>query len=79
MMVMGMIIMSNLQYNFLSQSGMNMDKQILQLSHRREKLVPKLEEILCRVQSPDYLTKVPPHIRQQMDTKASISKSGLLY
>ncbi|XP_076610497.1 valine--tRNA ligase, mitochondrial isoform X1 [Chaetodon auriga] len=53
------------------QSGMNSNKQILQLSQRRDKLVPKLEEILSRVQSPDYLTKVPSHVRQQTDKKMS--------
>uniref|UniRef100_A0A3Q3J4C9 Valine--tRNA ligase, mitochondrial n=1 Tax=Monopterus albus TaxID=43700 RepID=A0A3Q3J4C9_MONAL len=53
------------------QSGTNIDKQILQLFQRREKLVPKLEDILCRVRSPDYLTKVPVHVRQQMDIKMS--------
>lgn len=50
---------------------MNIKKQILQLSQRRDKLVPKLEEIHCRVQSPDYLTKAPAHVRQQMDNKVS--------
>ena len=58
-------------YDFLSQNGMKVDKQILQLSKRRDKLVPKLEEVLSRVQSPDYLTKVPAHVRQQMDNKVS--------
>ncbi|KAA8586088.1 hypothetical protein FQN60_007657 [Etheostoma spectabile] len=53
------------------QSGMNIENQMAQLSQRRDKLVPKLEKILCRVQSPDYLTKVPAHVRQQMDTKVS--------
>ncbi|XP_067467813.1 valine--tRNA ligase, mitochondrial [Thunnus thynnus] len=51
------------------QGEMRVDKQIAQLTQRRVKLVPKLEEILCRVQSPHYLTKVPAHIRQQMDSK----------
>lgn len=51
------------------QTKVNADKQILQLSQRRDRLVPKLEEILCRVQSPDHLTKVPAHVRQQMDRK----------
>ncbi|KAM9340530.1 valine--tRNA ligase, mitochondrial [Symphorus nematophorus] len=59
------------------QSGMNIDKQILQLSQRRDKLVPKLEEILCRVQSADYLTKVPAHARQQMDNKISALQQEL--
>uniref|UniRef100_A0A3Q1G266 Valine--tRNA ligase, mitochondrial n=2 Tax=Acanthochromis polyacanthus TaxID=80966 RepID=A0A3Q1G266_9TELE len=59
------------------QSGMNVDKQILQLSQSRAKLVPKLEEILCRVQSSDYLTKVPAHVRQQMDSKMSALQQKL--
>ncbi|XP_039976792.1 valine--tRNA ligase, mitochondrial [Xiphias gladius] len=59
------------------QSGMNVDKQILQLSQRRDKLVPKLEEILCRVRSPNYRTKVPAHVRQQMDNKVSALQQEL--
>lgn len=50
---------------------MNIDKRMLQLSQRREKLLPKLEKLLCRVRSPDYLSKAPAHVRQQMDTKVS--------
>ncbi|XP_040909907.1 valine--tRNA ligase, mitochondrial isoform X2 [Toxotes jaculatrix] len=53
------------------QSGLSADKQIQQLSQRRDKLIPKLEEILHRVRSPDYLTKVPAHVRQRMDSKVS--------
>lgn len=48
---------------------MNVDNQILQLCKRRDKIITKLDKILCRVRSPDYLTKVPSHIRQQMDNK----------
>ncbi|XP_023250626.1 valine--tRNA ligase, mitochondrial [Seriola lalandi dorsalis] len=59
------------------QSGINVDKQILQISQRRNKLVPKLEEILCRVQSSDYLTKVPAHVRQTMDSKMSALQQEL--
>uniref|UniRef100_A0A3P9J7E0 Valine--tRNA ligase n=1 Tax=Oryzias latipes TaxID=8090 RepID=A0A3P9J7E0_ORYLA len=53
------------------QDGVNVDKQILQLSQKRGKLVLKLEEMLSRLQSPDHLTKVPAHVRQQMDKKLS--------
>ncbi|XP_034400529.1 valine--tRNA ligase, mitochondrial isoform X2 [Cyclopterus lumpus] len=60
------------------QSGVNIDKRmLLQLSQRRDKIVPKLETILCRVRSPDYLTKVPAHVRQQMDTKTSALQQEL--
>lgn len=72
----GVFQLLRLSYDFLSQSGMNVDKQILQLSQRRDKLVPKLEEILCRVRSPNYRTKVPAHVRQQMDNKVSTGQSG---
>ncbi|CAJ1083651.1 valine--tRNA ligase%2C mitochondrial isoform X1 [Xyrichtys novacula] len=51
------------------QSGVNVDKQVLQLSQRRDKVALKLEETLNRVQSPDFQTKVPAHIRQQMESK----------
>ncbi|TKS88719.1 Valine--tRNA ligase, mitochondrial [Collichthys lucidus] len=59
------------------QSGINIDKQILQLSRRRDKLVPKLEKILCRVRSPDYLTKAPAHVREQIDSKMSALQQEL--
>ncbi|XP_059206292.1 valine--tRNA ligase, mitochondrial isoform X2 [Centropristis striata] len=59
------------------QSEMNTDKQILQLSQCKDRLVPKLEKLLCRVQSPDYLTRVPAHVRQQMDTKISALQQEL--
>ncbi|XP_071775238.1 valine--tRNA ligase, mitochondrial [Centroberyx gerrardi] len=53
------------------QSGMNIDKQILQLSQRKEKLLPKLEELLRRTRSPDYLEKVPAHVRRETENKIS--------
>ncbi|KAF7641596.1 hypothetical protein LDENG_00276580 [Lucifuga dentata] len=53
------------------QSGMNVDRQMLQLSQRKDKLLPKLEEILRRTRSPQYLQKVPEHVRQQMESKMS--------
>lgn len=69
--------MSNIQYDFLSQSGVSPDKQMVQLSQRRDKLLPKLEKLLCRVQTPGYLSKVPAHVRQQLDTKVSIGQSAV--
>ncbi|XP_051271216.1 valine--tRNA ligase, mitochondrial isoform X4 [Dicentrarchus labrax] len=59
------------------QSRTNIDKQMRQLSQRKDKLVPKLKEILCRVQSPDYLTKVPAHVRLKMDSKMSALQQEL--
>ncbi|XP_072226905.1 valine--tRNA ligase, mitochondrial isoform X2 [Leuresthes tenuis] len=59
------------------QSGMNIDKQMLQLSQRRDKLVAKLDELFGRLQSPNYLTKVPAHVRQQMDSKVSALEQEL--
>lgn len=59
------------------QSGMNIEKQIVQLSQRRDRLVPKLDQILARVQSPSYLTKVPSHVREQMDSKVSALEQEL--
>lgn len=53
------------------QSGVNIENQILQLSQRKARLVRKLEEMLLRVQSPDFMTKVPAHVRQQTDRKVS--------
>ncbi|TMS18393.1 Valine--tRNA ligase, mitochondrial [Larimichthys crocea] len=62
---------------WITPSGINVDKQILQLSRRRDKLVPKLEKILCRVRSPDYLTKAPAHVREQIDSKMSALQQEL--
>ncbi|KAM4539406.1 valine--tRNA ligase, mitochondrial isoform 2-T2 [Odontesthes bonariensis] len=59
------------------QSGMNTDKQMLQLSQRRDKLVTKLDELFGRLQSSNYLTKVPAHVRQQMDSKVSALEQEL--
>ncbi|KAG8004963.1 Valine--tRNA ligase [Nibea albiflora] len=59
------------------QSGINVDKQILQLSQRRGKLISKLEKILCRVRSPDYLTKAPAHTREQVDSTMSALQQEL--
>ncbi|XP_077362376.1 valine--tRNA ligase, mitochondrial isoform X1 [Festucalex cinctus] len=50
-------------------SSVSVNKQVAQLTQRRSKLVPKLDEILRKIQSPDHLTKVPAHIREQMDSK----------
>ncbi|XP_062291672.1 valine--tRNA ligase, mitochondrial isoform X2 [Scomber scombrus] len=59
------------------QNGMRVDKQIAQLTQRRVKLLPKLEEILCRMQSPHYMSKVPAQVRQQMDSKMSAVQQEL--
>lgn len=64
--------------HFLFQGGMNISKQILQLSQCRDKLVPKLEKILGRVQSADDLAKIPPHIRQQMDSKVGSKQHDII-
>ncbi|KAK2921458.1 hypothetical protein Q8A73_000943 [Channa argus] len=65
------------QLHLRIQSGLDVSKQISKLFQRREKLIPKLEEILCRVESPDYLAKVPAHVRQQMDSKMSTLQQEL--
>nr|XP_057904054.1 valine--tRNA ligase, mitochondrial isoform X2 [Doryrhamphus excisus] len=63
--------------HLLVQGGVNVDNQVVQLSQRRRKLVPKLEEILAKVQAPDYPIKVPAQVRQQMDSKVSALKQEL--
>ncbi|XP_028316427.1 valine--tRNA ligase, mitochondrial isoform X2 [Gouania willdenowi] len=65
------------QLHLQLQSGTNVEKQILQLVQRRDKLVPKVEEILNTVNSPHFLTKVPPHVRQRTDTKVSALQQEL--
>uniref|UniRef100_A0A3B4ZFC4 Valine--tRNA ligase, mitochondrial n=1 Tax=Stegastes partitus TaxID=144197 RepID=A0A3B4ZFC4_9TELE len=59
------------------QTETNVDQQILQLSQQKAKLVPKLEKILCKVQSSDYTTKVPAHVRQTMDSTVSALQQKL--
>ncbi|XP_041868178.1 valine--tRNA ligase, mitochondrial isoform X2 [Melanotaenia boesemani] len=59
------------------QGGVDVDRQILQLSQRRDKLLRKLDEILQRLHSPDFLMKAPAHVRQQMDSKVSALKQEL--
>lgn len=54
--------------------GLNMNKQLQQLSQRRTRLVRKLEEELLRVQSPDRL---PAHVRQRIDSKMSALQKEL--
>lgn len=58
---------------------MNVEKQILQLLQRKEKLIPKMEEILGQVHSSDYATKVPAHVRQQMDSKVNVQSATMTY
>ncbi|KAJ3609329.1 hypothetical protein NHX12_023852, partial [Muraenolepis orangiensis] len=52
-----------------STSGGDVDRRILQLSRRKEKLLPKRTEWISRTQAPGYLEKVPEHVRQEMDNK----------
>uniref|UniRef100_A0A8D3BGY8 Valine--tRNA ligase n=1 Tax=Scophthalmus maximus TaxID=52904 RepID=A0A8D3BGY8_SCOMX len=59
------------------QSGVNFEKQVLQLSQRKDKLNPKLKEIVCKIQSPNYLTKVPAHVRQKMECQMSALQKEL--
>ncbi|XP_049606433.1 valine--tRNA ligase, mitochondrial isoform X2 [Syngnathus scovelli] len=59
------------------QSAVNMTKQVARLTQRRSKLVPKLDELLCKIQSPEYLHKVPAHIREQMERKLSAFQQEL--
>ncbi|KAM6899585.1 valine--tRNA ligase, mitochondrial [Xenentodon cancila] len=59
------------------QSGLNVDKQIQELCQRRDKLVPKLEEILQKLNSPGLEDKIPVHVREQMDRKVSVLKQEL--
>uniref|UniRef100_A0A3P8WFA6 Valine--tRNA ligase n=1 Tax=Cynoglossus semilaevis TaxID=244447 RepID=A0A3P8WFA6_CYNSE len=65
------------QLHLQVEKGLNADKQIRQLSQRRDKLVPKLKEILDSLQSPDYLTKVPAHVRHRMDNKRAALQQEL--
>ncbi|XP_024864985.1 valine--tRNA ligase, mitochondrial isoform X3 [Kryptolebias marmoratus] len=65
------------QLHLYNQSGVNVDKQILQLSQRRDRLVPKLEKILRRLQGSNDSANVPDHDRQQMEIKVSALKQEL--
>ncbi|XP_037120247.1 valine--tRNA ligase, mitochondrial isoform X3 [Syngnathus acus] len=59
------------------QSAVNMTKQVARLTRRRSKLVPKLDQLSCKIQSPEYLHKVPAHIREQMERRLSAFQQEL--
>ncbi|XP_037549531.1 valine--tRNA ligase, mitochondrial [Nematolebias whitei] len=65
------------QLHLYSQGGVNVEKQILQLSQRRDKLVPKLEKILRRLQGSDVVDSVPVQNKQQIETQVSALKQEL--
>ncbi|PWA19888.1 hypothetical protein CCH79_00019494 [Gambusia affinis] len=59
------------------QSGVDIKQQIRHLSQQKDKLLPKLEESLCKLQSSYNHTKTPAHIRQRMESKVSVLKQEL--
>ncbi|KAM9738210.1 valine--tRNA ligase, mitochondrial isoform 2-T2 [Menidia menidia] len=59
------------------QSGVNADRQLLQLCQRREKLLPKLQELLGRINSADFQTKVPAPVREQTHRRVSALEQEL--
>lgn len=59
------------------QSEVDINKQIRHLSQRRDKLLPKLEENLSRLQSFSDQTKTPADIRERMQRKISALKEEL--
>ncbi|XP_054877845.1 valine--tRNA ligase, mitochondrial isoform X1 [Poeciliopsis prolifica] len=59
------------------QSGVDIEQQIRHLSQRKDKLLLKLEENLCKFQSSNSQTKTPAHIRQRMESKVSVLKQEL--
>ncbi|XP_072303922.1 valine--tRNA ligase, mitochondrial isoform X1 [Eucyclogobius newberryi] len=59
------------------KSGANMDKQISELFQRRDRLIPKLEQLLSRVRSQDHQSKVPPHVRETLGRKVSALEQEL--
>ncbi|XP_068603735.1 valine--tRNA ligase, mitochondrial [Brachionichthys hirsutus] len=65
------------QLHLQVQGGPNVDKQVAQLTQRRNKLTPKLEEVLLRVQAADFLTKVPAPVRQQIGNRVSALQQEL--
>ncbi|XP_053719802.1 valine--tRNA ligase, mitochondrial isoform X1 [Synchiropus splendidus] len=59
------------QVHLHAQTSVDSENQIIRLAHRREKLLSKMQDIMPQIESSDYLTKVPAHIRQQMERKLS--------
>ncbi|XP_056153882.1 valine--tRNA ligase, mitochondrial [Lampris incognitus] len=53
------------------QNRVNIDKQILKLSQRKKKLLPKLEKSVSRTRAQSFTEKVPEHVRQDMENKIS--------
>ncbi|CAN9504193.1 unnamed protein product [Ophioblennius macclurei] len=60
-----------------AQGGMDVDRQMLHLSEKRDRLRPKLKKLQLRVNSPHYHQKVPAHIRQQTESKLSALQQEL--
>uniref|UniRef100_A0A8C6U9V9 Valine--tRNA ligase, mitochondrial n=1 Tax=Neogobius melanostomus TaxID=47308 RepID=A0A8C6U9V9_9GOBI len=65
------------QWSITHADGVNVDRQIAELTQRRDRLVPKLEQLLARVRSKDYQTKVPSHVREALDKKVRVSNCEL--
>ncbi|KAK7899643.1 hypothetical protein WMY93_020496 [Mugilogobius chulae] len=60
------------------KSGVNVDKQIAELSRRRDRLIPKLEQLLSRVHSQTQdQAKVPLHVREALGKKVSALEQEL--
>lgn len=53
------------------QGGAGPAGPVHQLLCRRDKLLPKLQKILLRIESPDYESNVPAEIRQKLEMKVS--------
>ncbi|KAJ7991808.1 hypothetical protein DPEC_G00287710 [Dallia pectoralis] len=65
------------QLHLRVQGDVNVNKQVLQLSQRREKLLCKLEQSLCRTRVPNYSEKVPEWVRAQTENKISALEQEL--
>ncbi|XP_077447496.1 valine--tRNA ligase, mitochondrial [Stigmatopora argus] len=59
------------------QSAMKIDIQMTLLTQRKSKLESKLNKSLSKFQSLDYSTKVPAHIRKQMESKMETVRAEL--
>ncbi|XP_029919091.1 valine--tRNA ligase, mitochondrial isoform X2 [Myripristis murdjan] len=71
------VVNHSCQLHLAVKNGVNIGKHILHLSQRKEKLLPKLEEVLSKTTSPEYLEKVPAHVRQEMQNKISALQEEL--
>ncbi|XP_068188324.1 valine--tRNA ligase, mitochondrial [Antennarius striatus] len=71
------VVSHTCQLHLHVQNASDVDQQVERLTQRRNKLVPRLEEVLHTLRSPDFLSKAPARVQQQMENKVSALQQEL--